>query len=239
MRILITNDDGINAEGMIPFAKWAKKLGEVTVIAPKFEQSGKSHSIELHRAFEVEEINLLPDVKAFSVDSTPADCVRFAVLGQKIKYDLVLSGINRGYNMGSDIIYSGTMGAANEAAYLGLNSIAISTTPDYYPDATKDLDLIWNFFQRNQLLNKHRLYNVNIPPKCKDIHITKQGGIYYSDEFINQAGNLYRAQGKCMYELAHDFTVDTDCVMNGHISICPISINRTDMNLFHELQSCK
>lgn len=239
MRILITNDDGIYAEGIIPFAKWAQKLGEVTVVAPKSEQSGKSHSIEFHKAFEVEEIDLIPGVKALSVDSTPADCVRFAVLGQKIQYDLVLSGINRGYNMGGDIIYSGTMGAANEAAYLGLNAVAVSTDPDYYAKAVEDLDCVWDFFCRNNLLKHHNLYNVNIPPKGRDIHITRQGGMYYSDDFVNQNGNFYRAHGKCVYKLDNDFTVDTDCVMNGHISICPISTNRTEMNLFKNLQSCK
>lgn len=76
MKILLTNDDGIQSEGLMIVAKWAKKLGDVTVSAPKFEQSGKSHSIDIHNPFEVKKVDYLDGVRAFSVDSSPADCVR-------------------------------------------------------------------------------------------------------------------------------------------------------------------
>ena len=79
MRILITNDDGIQAPGLLPLVQWAKKLGQVTVFAPKTEQSAKSHGIEIRQAFEVKKLEL-EDVEAYTVDSTPADCVRFAVI---------------------------------------------------------------------------------------------------------------------------------------------------------------
>lgn len=235
MKILITNDDGIYAEGMIPFARWAMKLGEVTVIAPKVEQSGKSHGIELHKPFDVEPVELIPGVRAFSVDSTPADCVRYAVLGQKKHYDLVFSGINRGYNMGTDILYSGTVGAATEAACLGLNAIAVSTEADYYEQAVNHLDKVWDYFCSNQLLNKHGFYNVNIPPEAGEIHITRQGGPFYSDDFDSVGGTLVKAHGRCVYEKGTDLSVDTHCVMNGHISIMPMSFDRTDMSLFNQL----
>ena len=237
MKILITNDDGIYAEGMMPFARWAMKLGEVTVIAPKVEQSGKSHGIELHKPFDVEPVEFIPGVKAFSVDSTPADCVRYVVLGQKEHYDLVFSGINRGYNMGTDILYSGTVGAATEAACLGLNAIAISTETDYYEQAVNHLDKVWDYFCSNKLLNKHGFYNVNIPPEAGEIHITRQGGPFYSDDFDSVGGTLVKAHGRCVYEKGTDLSVDTHCVMNGHISITPMSFDRTDINLFKELQA--
>ena len=237
MKILITNDDGIYAEGMMPFARWAMKLGEVTVIAPKVEQSGKSHGIELHKPFDVEPVEFIPGVKAFSVDSTPADCVRYAVLGQKEHYDLVFSGINRGYNMGTDILYSGTVGAATEAACLGLNAIAVSTETDYYEQAVNHLDKVWDYFCSNKLLNKHGFYNVNIPPEAGEIHITRQGGPFYSDDFDSVGGTLVKAHGRCVYEKGTDLSVDTHCVMNGHISITPMSFDRTDINLFKELQA--
>ena len=237
MKILITNDDGIYAEGMIPFARWAMKLGEVTVIAPKVEQSGKSHGIELHKPFDVEPVEFIPGVKAFSVDSTPADCVRYAVLGQKEHYDFVFSGINRGYNMGTDILYSGTVGAATEAACLGLNAIAVSTETDYYEQAVNHLDKVWDYFCSNKLLNKHGFYNVNIPPEAGEIHITRQGGPFYSDDFDSVGGTLVKAHGRCVYEKGTDLSVDTHCVMNGHISITPMSFDRTDINLFKELQA--
>ena len=79
MRILVTNDDSITSEVLLPLAKWAKQFGEVTVVVPKYEQSGKSHCIEIHKAFEVKQVPFDdPDIKAYTVDSSPADCIRFA-----------------------------------------------------------------------------------------------------------------------------------------------------------------
>ena len=98
MRILITNDDGIASVALSALAAWASRLGEVTVIAPRVEQSGKSHAIDFHRPLEIKQVPLLDGIEAWSVDSTPADCVRFGVLGLKKRYDLVLSGVNHGYN---------------------------------------------------------------------------------------------------------------------------------------------
>ena len=242
MKILITNDDGIYAEGMIPFVKWAQRLGDVTVIAPKVEQSGKSHGITLREPFEVKEVDLIDGIKAYSVDSTPADCVRFAVLGQKIKYDLVFSGINRGYNIGQDMLYSGTVSAATEAACLGLKAVAFSTdVPSYYQAAISQLDFIWDYFTRNKLMEKHNLYNVNIPPKANDILITKQGGPYYSDEFPlhSEDNDLYMAHGICVYEDGDDISIDTHCTLRGYISVSPLSFNKTDMNMYNSLQICK
>jgi len=135
MRILITNDDSISASQLIPLIRWCQKLGEVTTVVPKFEQSGKSHSIELHKAFEVKLNHPEPGIDIYTVDSSPADCVRYAVLGMHKKFDLVISGINKGFNMGSDMLYSGTMAAATEAVLLGVKAIALSTSPAYYDHA--------------------------------------------------------------------------------------------------------
>ena len=115
MRILVTNDDSVSASGLLPLVKYCQKLGDVTVVVPKFEQSGKSHGIELHEAYEAKQVELEPGLTGWTVDSTPADCVRFAILGLRKEFDLVISGVNRGYNIGTDQIYSGTVGAALEA----------------------------------------------------------------------------------------------------------------------------
>ena len=120
MRILITNDDSVSASQLIPLIRFCQGLGEVTTVVPKYEQSGKSHSIELHKPFEVKHIELEPGLWVYTVDSSPADCVRYAVLGMEKEFDLVISGINRGYNMGGDIMYSGTAGAVFEAVSLGM-----------------------------------------------------------------------------------------------------------------------
>ena len=112
MRICITNDDGIHSEGLLRLVQWAQKLGEVHVYAPKVEQSAKSHAVEIHKPFEAKPAQVPGAVTAWAVDSTPADCVRFAVLGRHERFDLVISGINRGLNIGQDIMYSGTCSAA-------------------------------------------------------------------------------------------------------------------------------
>ena len=156
MRILITNDDGIQAPQLIPLVKWAQKLGQVTVAAPKVEQSGKSHGIELRKAFEAKPVDLVPGVTAYSVDSTPADCIRYMMLGRKEKFDLVISGINRGLNMGQDMMYSGTLAAVYEAVAYGMKAIALSTAPATSDTAVNQLDMVWDCFHRG--LHPRRLH---------------------------------------------------------------------------------
>ena len=111
MNILITNDDGVRAPALPHLIRWARQFGDVTTIAPKVEQSGKSHAIDFMKEIEIKQVELAPDVTAYSVDSTPADCVRYGVTSLGKKFHLVISGINRGYNLGADIVYSGTIGA--------------------------------------------------------------------------------------------------------------------------------
>lgn len=235
MRILITNDDSISASQLLPLIRWCQKLGEVTVIVPKYEQSGKSQSIELHKPFQIRQVQLAEDITAYTVDSSPADCIRYAVLGMKQEYDLVISGINRGFNMGGDIMYSGTAGAVFEAVSLGLKAIAISTSPEFYDRAIEPLDQVLAFFREHKLMELNDLYNVNIVPDAKGIRITRQGGHFYSDDFIHEGNDMYMPHGKCVYEDRNDLTLDTDCVMHGYISIMPLTINRADMETYRKL----
>ena len=152
MRILLTNDDGINYDGLNGVVAWAKKHGQVTVVAPKFEQSGKSHGIELHKPFEVKRVERWEGVEAYSVDSTPADCIRFAVLGLKRDFDLVLSGINNGLNIGCDMIYSGTVAAVFEAAALGIRAVAVSADFGKHEVAAEAMDRVFDYFDEHRLL---------------------------------------------------------------------------------------
>lgn len=237
MRILITNDDSIRARQLLPLIRWCQQLGDVTAIVPKYEQSGKSQSIELHKAFEIMPVPLADDVTVYTVDSSPADCVRYAVLGMKQHYDLVISGINRGFNMGRDIMYSGTAGGVFEAVSLGLKAVAISTGPEFYDRAIEPLDQVLDFFRKHKLLEKCDLYNVNVVPDAKGIRITRQGGHFYSDDFIPQGNHMYMPHGKCVYENKNDLSLDTDCVINGYISIMPLTINRADMDVYRSLIS--
>lgn len=232
MRILITNDDSISASQLLPLIRWCQKIGQVTVAVPEFEQSGKSHGIQLLQPFRAKQVTLAPDVSVWAVDSTPADCVRFAVMGLKMQFDLVISGVNRGCNMGLDVMYSGTVAAIYEAAALGIPAIALSTPFPNYDNATKDLDTVWDYFTENRLLEKHTLYNVNIPADPKGIHITRQGGPYYTDDFDPREDDLYMPVGRCIHENTGDLSLDTDCVVSGYISITPMTLSRTDFAVY-------
>lgn len=235
MRILITNDDGIQGEGLLHLVKWAQKLGEVVVAAPKVEQSAKSHTIEIHKSFEAKKVEYMSGVTAYAVDSSPADCVRFMVLGLKEHFDLVLSGINRGLNVGADIMYSGTVAAVFEAAALGIKAIAVSTEPKAISTAWEQLDRVREFFCRHDLLEKHSIYNVNIPAQAGDIRITRQGGPYYSDDFLPEENDMYRPKGKPVYEPGND-RFDTDTVLTKRqISIMPLTTQRVDLVVYGEL----
>ena len=237
MRILVVNDDSVSASQLIPLVKWCQKLGEVTVVVPKYEQSGKSQSIELHKPFEIKQVELEPGLTAYTVDSSPADCVRYAVLGMKMQFDLVISGINRGFNMGRDIMYSGTAGAVFEAVSLGLKAVAISTSPEFYDRATEPLDYVLEFFKEHKLMELCDLYNVNVVPDPKGIRITRQGGHFYSDDFIHEGNDMYMPHGKCVYVNHSDLTLDSDCVMSGYISIMPMTIDRADPAVYEQLKN--
>ena len=238
MKILITNDDSISAKQLLPLIKYCKKFGEVTTVVPKFEQSGKSHGIELHCPFTVDTVELEEGITAYAVDSTPADCVRFALHGLNEKYDLIVSGINRGYNMGTDVMYSGTVAAAREGAYHNIISIAVSTCPEYYENAIEHLDSVVQFVVSRDLLSVHRAYNINIPPQPKGIKITKQGRTYYTDRFEKCEDGKYALKGECLYQPTGDLSLDTDSVVSGYISIMPLSINMTDLSAYDKLTKC-
>ena len=240
MRILITNDDGINAEGIRVLCAWARTKGDVTVVAPKVEQSGKSHAIDFTRPIEIKRVDLMEGVTAYSMDSTPADCVRFAVIGMKEKYDIIFSGINRGFNLGKDIVYSGTAGAIFEGGRLGIPGIAFSTHPKSFSDAEKYLEKAYSFIMDNSLLDKNLLYNVNLPEGNGEIRITRQGGIYFHDEFKYLGDDIWEQTGYIVSENEGDPTLDTDSVRDGFISITPLAHGRTNMPVFEEIKDiCK
>lgn len=239
MRILLTNDDGIHAEGMQVLMNWAKTIGEVTVFAPKVEQSAKSHAVEIHKAFEVKKVSLFDGSEGYSVDSTPADCVRYAILGMRKNFDLVISGVNRGLNIGRDIMYSGTVAAAFEAANLGIRALAVSTEPKSFDTARSQLDRVWAFIQSHRMLEKTGILNINIPHELtgESILITRQGGPYYSDDFHSVGNDMYLPVGLSIHDDHRDFTLDTDATLNGYITITPLTIDRTDFAAYNAIQS--
>lgn len=236
MRILITNDDGINAEGIKYLVNWAKQYGEVTVFAPKVEQSGKGRSIEIHKGYECIQTNTFgDDIISYSVDSTPADCVRVAILGYKLKFDLVIAGINKGVNLGGDIMYSGTCGACFEGCHLGIKSIAFSADYTSFENAIKNIDRAYKYILDNKMLEYTDFVNVNFPYNGDEIKLTKVGPAIYGDDFVINK-NIVIPVLICSYDGTTDLTIDSDAVMCEYISISPISRELTDLNAYDKLK---
>ena len=235
MRILITNDDSVSSAVLIPLIKWAMQKGEVTVCVPKVEQSAMSHAIQLRKAFEVKRVDLVEGAECYTVNSTPADCVRFGVLGLEREYDLIISGINKGYNMGQDIIYSGTVSAVVEGAYLGFDGLSLSTDVDCFDEAMAKLDEVWEYIENKKLYSMHKLYNVNIPPKSKGIKACRQGEAFYTDKFLPIGEDMYQPTGYCVFEDSDDESIDTVAVMHGYISVTPLQLDRTESEVLKKM----
>lgn len=175
MNILITNDDGIRSPGILRLAKAAKAFGNVTVVAPHVQHSGKARALTLSGTLELMPVSDFPleGVTAYACTGTPTDCVRMG-LHKVLKPDLLLSGINDGYNAGSDAEYSATVGAALEAAHAGIPAIAFSEAGSFsreYPNHTDTTDV--NLEKVIALLSaksleKDSIYNVNFPHCAPD-----------------------------------------------------------------------
>ena len=237
-RILVCNDDGVEAPGIKLLARIAKSLSrDVWVVAPEQEQSGASHSLTLQRPLRVRKLGQ----RRFAVDGTPTDCVLLAVnavLADK-RPDLVLSGINAGANMGEDVTYSGTIAAAMEATLLGLKAIALSQTvgdewPARWATATA---LAPKVIRRLAALPWPRdtFYNVNfpnIPPgKVKGIVAAAQGGRKIGDhllERLDPRGRPYYWIGPQRDERRTRPGSDVRAVSEGKVAVTPIFLDLTN-----------
>lgn len=202
-KILITNDDGIDSDGIVRLAKTAATLGEVWVVAPESQRSAMSHSITLRHSIDAWKVDFpVEGVHAFACDGTPADCVRIGVLNiVPGKPDHVFSGINYGYNTGSDLQYSATAGAAFEAAFQKIHTIAFSedacemheTTDKYLKEIMVEL--------MDKPLGINEIWNVNFPccktSECKGI---LRGMEVSTDEFyIDKYNETPVADGRISY----------------------------------------
>ena len=214
MDILLTNDDGISSRGLSLLAEWADTRGRVAAAAPAKEQSAKSQSLNIRTRYSIREVPFLPGIPAFSVDSTPADCVLTASNTLGLSFDIVFSGINRGYNLGWDIAYSGTCGAIFEAGQLGIPAVAFSTTSETFGGAYDHLDEVWDFIQSHSLLKKSLLWNVNFPSRPEGIRLTYQAGPSLPPTFFEDT------DGRIIS--------DREAVSKGFISVTPLTLARTD-----------
>lgn len=237
MKILVTNDDGINSYGLKVLVELAKELGEVFCIAPKQEQSGKSHSLIIKEPFTVERCpDISEGVKTYAIGSTPADCVRVAHYYLHEDFDLVLSGVNNGYNLGEDILYSGTVGAASEGVLCGKKGIAFSTERNHFEHIIDELKEILDIFKENKLLDLHYLWNVNICNNHKGVKFTAQGKTNFDSYFEDLEKNLIISRGAPDFARDKDSKLsDVSAIYNNYISITPLTVDRTEYNILNKV----
>jgi 5'-nucleotidase len=249
MRILLTNDDGINAEGLYELYLRLSRKFDITVCAPEAEQSAIGHAITLSRPLRVKKIVKNKKFLGYAVNGTPADCVKIAVrCVLKNPPDIVISGINHGPNLGSDIMYSGTVSAATEGMILGIPSIAVSLTTYKDHDFGFAADFACELAEK---FKKHKiddgvLLNVNVPAvgrsKIKGVKITKQGKSQYKEEFVTRVDprgkKYYWLTGKAQWMQK---TEDSDiaAIEKGYVSITPLQFDLTEYNALEALKKIK
>ena len=230
MKILLTNDDGFKAEGIRILLEELKKYGEVILVAPRDHMSGTSMSRGFWDHLEVTQ----HEENVYSVAGTPADAATIALHGLNIRPDVVISGINNGYNLSSDTAYSGTIGAAMEAIKVGIPAIALSSDFKDFKNAKKDLDYVLNYIFNRDLLSNKYLLNVNFArnsfKKSKGIMITELGHRPLEHYYIKD-GNQYLAKRNILNYEPKEGT-DLYAIRHGYISITPLKFgNHTDYGL--------
>ncbi|MFH2145116.1 MAG: 5'/3'-nucleotidase SurE [Candidatus Omnitrophota bacterium] len=249
MHILLTNDDGINAEGLNILCRQLKQSCQVTVCAPETEQSAISHAITLNKPLRVKEVHRDRGFFGYTVDGTPADCVKLAVRSLiRSKLDFIISGINHGPNLGSDIMYSGTVSAACEGAILGIPSIAVSLATYKKHNFNFAVKFVWQLVnQLNSVRSLRRLLlNVNIPAlpekKIRGVKITRQGRSFYEENFIKRIdprGRIYYWLGGKVKWLRKETGSDIKAVENNFISITPLQFDFTARKEIRRLRKLK
>jgi 5'-nucleotidase len=249
MHILVTNDDGVQAPGLLALAQEMRKLGEVTIFAPDHNWSGAGHVKTLDRPLRVRETRLADGSPAFMSDGAPSDCVALALLGLVEGVDLVVSGINPYSNIGHDVTYSGTVTAAMEAVIAGVPGLAFSLAaqdnssgglPDYGPTAQVARQVAKKVIDEG--LPEGVLLNVNIPylTEFKGYFITRQGLRVYNDELdkrIDPRGQPYYWIGGEAPTGVDEPGTDFGALQAGYVSITPLQLDLTAREAMDTLKS--
>jgi len=237
MIILLSNDDGIHSEGLTALEESVRHVGEIYTVAPDRAQSSMSHALTLHRPLRVHDLG----ARRLSVDGTPVDCVKLALTGLlPVRPELVISGINKGPNLGDDIIYSGTVSAAIEGALLGIPAIAVSLVTfkdfDFRAAAEFTATLVQRIAEKG--IPPKTLLNVNVPPvpkpDLKGWRVTRMGKRHYSEnivERIDPRGVKYYWIGGDYLGFSNDEGTDCQAVHEGYVSVTPLQVDLTDHKL--------
>jgi 5'-nucleotidase len=257
VRILITNDDGVHAEGLLALRQALDALGEVTVLAPDRPRSASGHSITLHKPLRLSQTTLADGSLAHTSSGTPSDCVTLALLEvmRDRRPDLVISGINDGPNLGWDLTYSGTVSAAMEGAISGLQAFAISVAwrfervikeeEDDGPRPPTDFTHAARFavrlaeLLRDHPLPPHTLLNVNVPAGMPaGAEVTRQGIRRYPGRVESRTdpmGRPYYWLGGDVPEDTLEAGTDVHAVGNDRISVTPIQLDLTDYPVLKQI----
>lgn len=239
IRILVTNDDGINAPGIKFLAEALSGIADVTVVAPDRNRSGASHSLTLSQPLRVTELS----ERRIMVEGTPTDCVHLALTGLfEYTPDIVVSGINDGSNLGDDVIYSGTVGAAMEGRFLGFPAIAVSLVGDtHYQTAALMVSKLIHYLEQRPL-EKTMMLNINVPDvpieEIKGFEVTRLGSRHGAAPAIKQQD----PRGRTIYWIGatgeeDDAGIGTDfyAVRNKYVSITPLHTDLTSYPAFEEV----
>lgn len=248
--ILVTNDDGVYAPGLLALTQEIRKLGKVTVLAPDHNWSASGHVKTMHRPLRVKEVVLADGTQALSSDGAPSDCVALAFLGLiEEKIDLVVSGINPNANVGHDVTYSGTVTAAMEAAIWGTPGVAVSLdAPEFhqgpldYSTAARVARHVAEKLLQNGL-PKETLLNVNVPylyyEDLKGFRVTRQGLRVYRDKLERRVDPRGRAYywigGEAPTGIPEEGT-DFGALAEGCVSITPLHLDLTDCEMLEKLR---
>lgn len=246
MRIVLTNDDGIYSDGIRALIRRLEEEHEVYVFAPDRERSATGHAITLHHPLRAEKVHFR-DAQAdcWAIDGTPADCVKLGIEGiLQEQPDLVISGINKGANLGTDVLYSGTVSAALEAILSGVPALAVSLAAHEGWDFTFAADFTAQMIDwlSGHPFRRPTLLNINIPSLPKEeitgAAITKLGRRSYTNTFERRTdprGRVYYwLAGEVVDDLEEEET-DIAAIKNNQVSITPISIQLTDLDVLADL----
>ena len=249
MHILVTNDDGVHAPGLLALVEAMRPLGDVTVLAPDHNWSGGGHVKTLHRPLRVQATTLSDGTPALMSDGAPSDCVALAILGRVPKLDLVVSGINSFGNLGYDVTYSGTVTAAMEAVIAGVPGFAFSlaadettTDRDYGPAAGYARRIVSTAIAQG--LTPDLLLNVNVPclpaGQIRGLRVTRQGLRVYRDQLDERRdprGQPYYWIGGEYPTGVPDNGTDFGALHDGYVSVMPLQLDLTNYPLAEQMQA--
>jgi 5'-nucleotidase len=249
MHILVTNDDGVTAPGLLALVQQMRLLGEVAVLAPDRNWSASGHVKTMHRPLRVKEVILDDGTPALASDGAPSDCVALAMLGLlPVRFDLVISGINPNANLGHDVTYSGTVTAAMEAAIWGLPGVAVSLDRpenltgalEYAPAARIAYRIAQTTINRG--LPKGLFFNVNVPylpeDRIQGLRVTRLGLRVYRDSLDERKDPrgqpYYWIGGEAPTGVPEDGT-DIGALNDGYVSVTPLHLDLTAHHALDEI----